>query len=111
MTTPTPVTTYYEFLNGDREVDALDLAAEVAFRSPGMSIDGAGPLTDALAMLASMTPPGSLDLRHQSTDGDTTVSFYDFEFMGRRPMAERIRVDGDAITEIELIFDAPAQES
>lgn len=107
MTTPTPVSTYYSFLDGEIGADRLPLADDVTFRSPGTTIDGAEPLGEALSMLGDMTPAGSLEIRHQATVGDTTMTFYDFELMGRRPMAERVRVDGDRIVEIELIFDAP----
>lgn len=106
MKTQDIVDTYYAALQPGGDPGAVPFADALVFRGPSGMTEGAAGFRAMLGGLAQNVK--QLDMRHQLSAKDCVLSVYDLDMGapgGPIPMAERLRIDGDRIAEVELFFD------
>jgi hypothetical protein len=97
---------YYAAFRNKTDFSEVPLAEQLHFQGPSGTIEGAAPFRGVVSGLAQTVK--GLEVRHQAVADGTVVTVYDFDLGlpdGPIPMAEVLRVEGDAIRAIELVFD------
>ncbi|MEM7409597.1 MAG: nuclear transport factor 2 family protein [Myxococcota bacterium] len=98
---------YYANFTAKSDFQDVPMSEKLHFQSPMMALDGPEAFRGALTGLLARFQ--GLDIRHQHASSDTVVTVYDFDLGlpdGPVPMAEVLTVEHDALSRVELIFDA-----
>ncbi len=98
---------YYEGINGTRDLGSIPMADDLTFAGPGRSAASAEAFRGALAGLSPQVR--GFAIRRQLADAEHVMTFYDLDLGapgGPIPMAERLRIVGGKIVDVELLFDS-----
>ena len=98
---------YYDAFHQKADFNEVPLAEDLIFKGPGGEIKGAASFRAVVAGLAQQLV--KLEIRDQLASDTVVVSVYDFDLGlpdGPIPMAEKLCIRGNEITEIELFFDS-----
>lgn len=100
-------TAYYDAFQGRGDFAGVPMASDLRFASPRFQLHTADAFRGALSQLRPRVK--SLKIRSQLHEGDVVVTIYDLDLgapAGPIPMAERLRVEGGRLVEVDLIFDS-----